>query len=208
MIIDGWLPCTRIKKGYFKLPDLLNWWKTGLFPTLRRESSRPRVIVLNNCFTHVDGVVVSTIEAEKHVVSFLSPYSPDFNPIELCFSVLKAWLQRNYVWTRHRFENFGRFLSWAIVASRCDRYAREQFKHAAGGLYLEEGELGRFRRWLRDWESGTEDIDGEETRVVRRNGGIDSREKEFRAALEAAVIEVKSNEKDRQDGSIEKDLER
>jgi transposase len=28
-------------------------------------------------------------------IEFLPPYSPDFNPIELCFSGLKAWLKRH-----------------------------------------------------------------------------------------------------------------
>ena len=55
------------------------------------------MIVLDNCSTHVDETVVSTIEAEEHVVFFLPPYLSDFNPIELCFSVLKAWLKRNYI---------------------------------------------------------------------------------------------------------------
>jgi transposase len=27
-------------------------------------------------------------------IEFLPPYSPDFNPIELCFSALKGWLKR------------------------------------------------------------------------------------------------------------------
>ena len=109
--ISGWLSCTGIKEGYFKLSDLFNWLKTGFLPTLRIESGHPHVIMLDNCSTHVNEIVISTIETEGHVVYFLPPYSLDFNPIELCFSVLKAWLQRNYIWTRHRFENFGGFLS-------------------------------------------------------------------------------------------------
>jgi transposase len=106
-------------------------------------------------------ITISTIEAEGHVVRFLPPYSPDFNPIELTFSVLKAWLQRNYVWTRSSFKKFGDYLVWAIGHSRCDRSAREQFRHAAGGIYLEEGEIERFRAWLQDWERGAIDTEVE-----------------------------------------------
>ena len=100
MTIDGWLLCTGVKQGYFKTPDLLNWLNSMLLPALHRESNRPRVIVMDNNSTHLDEVIASAIEAESHIVQFLPPYSPDFNPIELTFSVLKAWLQRNYVWTR------------------------------------------------------------------------------------------------------------
>ena len=155
MTIDGWLPCTGVKQGYFKTPDLLNWLNSMLLPALRRESNRPRVIVMDNNSTHLDEVIASAIEAEGHIVRFLPPYSPDFNPIELTFSVLKAWLQRNYVWTRASFEGFGDYLVWAIGHSRCDRFARKQFRHAAGGVYLEEGKIEQFRTWLRDWEAGT-----------------------------------------------------
>jgi hypothetical protein len=28
-------------------------------------------------------------------IEYLSPYSPDYNPIELCFSGMKAWFRRN-----------------------------------------------------------------------------------------------------------------
>jgi transposase len=97
MTINGWLPCTGVKEGYFKTPDLLNWLHSMLLPALCRESDRPCVVVMDNNSTHVDEVIVSAIEAGGHIVRFLPPYSPDFNPIELTFSVLKAWLQRNYI---------------------------------------------------------------------------------------------------------------
>ena len=150
MTIDSWLLYT--KEGYFQTPDLLNWLQSMLLPALRREGDRPRVIVLDNNCIYIDEVIISTIEAEGYLVRFLPPYSQDFNPIELTFSVLKAWLQRNYVWIRLSFDRFGDYLVWAIGHSRCDRFAREQFRYAAGGIYLEEGEIERFRVWLRDWE--------------------------------------------------------
>ena len=52
--VNGWLPCTGVKEGYFKTHNLLTWLKTGLLPALRRESLRPRVVVLDNCSTHLE----------------------------------------------------------------------------------------------------------------------------------------------------------
>jgi transposase len=78
---------------------------------------------MDNNSTHIDEVIINTIEAEGHIVRFLPPYSPDFNSIELSFSVLKAWFQRNYVWTRSNHKSFGDYLVWAIGQSRCDRFA-------------------------------------------------------------------------------------
>ena len=42
---------------------------------------------MDNNGTHIDEVIINTIEAEGHIVRFLPPYSPDFNPIELSFSI-------------------------------------------------------------------------------------------------------------------------
>jgi transposase len=52
---------------------------------------------MNNNSIHIDEAVVDAIEAEGHLVRFLPPYAPDFNPIELSSSALNAWLQRNYI---------------------------------------------------------------------------------------------------------------
>jgi DDE superfamily endonuclease len=117
---------------------------------------------MDNNSTHIDEAIISTIEAEGHIVCFLPPYSPDFNPIELSFSVLKAWFQCNYIWTHSNHRNFGEYLIWAIGQSRCDHFAQEQFCHSASELYLEEGELERFREWLRVWEQETVEMGAED----------------------------------------------
>lgn len=43
----------------------------------------------------------------------LPPYSPNFNPIELSFSSLKAWIRRNFQ-EADCFETFGHFMDYAI----------------------------------------------------------------------------------------------
>ncbi len=173
MTVNGYLPCTGVKEGYYKTFDVLNWLRTALLPALRQNGdARPRVVILDNVSVHIDAAITEAIEAEGHLVRFLPPYSPDFNPIELSFSVLKAWFHRNYVWTRSLYSNFGEYVVWAIGASKCDRFAREQFRHAAGGLYLEEGELQRFYDWISAWERG--DIKEHEEGIVV--SGVDGRE--------------------------------
>src|SRR5256885_2867002 len=154
MTIDGWLPCTGVKQGYFQTPDLLNWLQSMLLPALHREGGRPRVVVLDNNSTHIDEVITSAIEAEGHIVRFLPPYSPDFNPIELTFSVLKAWIKRHYHFTRQSYTNFGDFLRMAIEVSHCDRFTRQHFRHSAGGVYIEQAELERLRENLSAFERG------------------------------------------------------
>jgi transposase len=52
-----------------------------------------QVVVLDNLSSHHRASVQTLIEAQACEVMFLPPYSPDFNPIELMFSKLKALLR-------------------------------------------------------------------------------------------------------------------
>jgi hypothetical protein len=87
-------------------------------------------------------------------VKYLPPYSPDFNPIELTFATLKAWIRRHYHYLRPAYQNFGDFIRAAIERSRCDRFARRQFCHAAGGVYMRMEELEWIRAHLDAYERG------------------------------------------------------
>lgn len=60
-----------------------------LVPTLRPGD----VVVLDNLAVHKPPEVRAAIEAAGARLHFLPPYSPDFNPIELVFSKLKAFLR-------------------------------------------------------------------------------------------------------------------
>ncbi|KAF2174857.1 hypothetical protein K469DRAFT_704078, partial [Zopfia rhizophila CBS 207.26] len=66
--INSYLPYTSVKEGYYSHEDFLNWIYNSLLPTLR----------------------AAVIEEASHIIRFLPPYSPDFNPIKLIFGVLKA----------------------------------------------------------------------------------------------------------------------
>lgn len=73
---------------------------------------------------------------------FLPPYSPGDNPIELTFSILKAWIRRHFQRVRPTFESFGAFLRFAIEQSGCDNYGEKHFRKRAGG-YIKEAEIPR-----------------------------------------------------------------
>jgi transposase len=51
------------------------------------------VIVLDNLSSHKAAQIREAIEARGAKLLFLPPYSPDFNPIELCWSKIKLWLR-------------------------------------------------------------------------------------------------------------------
>jgi transposase len=61
-----------------------------LLPTLRQGD----VVILDNLSSHKRASVRAMIEEKGARLKFLPPYSPDFNPIEMAFSKLKALLRK------------------------------------------------------------------------------------------------------------------
>jgi transposase len=61
-----------------------------LLPTLRPGD----VVIMDNLSSHKRASVQEMIEAKGARLRFLPPYSPDFNPIEMAFSKLKALLRK------------------------------------------------------------------------------------------------------------------
>ena len=89
-------------------------------PTLRPGD----VVVLDNLAVHKHPEVRAAITAVGAHVRFLPPYSPDFNPIELAFAKLKAFLRAA------RPRNFDQVISLMAVAlelftpGECANYIR------------------------------------------------------------------------------------
>jgi transposase len=141
---EGYLPCTGIKEGYYNGDDFYNWIINDLLPLCNAYSARHSVIIMDNNFGHVNRRIQDAIEARGCRVKYLPLYSPDYNPIELSFSVLKAWMRRHFheMWPRYD-GSFGEFLRCALDRSQCDQFATKHFKHSAGegGGYIFEGDI-------------------------------------------------------------------
>jgi transposase len=61
-----------------------------LVPSLRPG----QIVVLDNLSVHKDAAVRAAIRAAGCLLLYLPSYSPDFNPIELALSKVKAYLRR------------------------------------------------------------------------------------------------------------------
>lgn len=113
---------------------------------------------MDNASFHCMPGVKEAIEAAGCQVKYLPPYSPDFNPIELSFSVLKAWVRRFFQEMWPQFGgSFGDFLRHAIQRSRCDRFAVKHFRYSTYGRIVFEADVQEFNRQL--VEQGVEDYD-------------------------------------------------
>lgn len=62
------------------------------------------VVVMDNLASHKVAGVVETIEAAGASVLYLPPYSPDYNPIEMCWSKVKEFLRTQATRTRESLE--------------------------------------------------------------------------------------------------------
>lgn len=59
-----------------------------------------QIVVMDNLAAHTGKKVEQLIEAKGCRILFLPSYSPDFSPIEECFSKIKAFLRRAQARTR------------------------------------------------------------------------------------------------------------
>ena len=106
--------------GPIDSPTFLAYVEQVLVPTLCPGD----VVVLDNLAVHKHPAVRTAIEQVGALVRFLPPYSPDFNPIELAFAKLKAFLRAG------RPRNFEQVCSLMAIAlelftpNECAAYAR------------------------------------------------------------------------------------
>jgi len=75
------------------------------------------IVIMDNLTSHKVGGIMETIEATGARVMFLPPYSPDFNPIELMWSKIKAILRKLKVRTKELLQDAIAFAIEAISSS-------------------------------------------------------------------------------------------
>jgi transposase len=85
-----------------------------LLPMCGRWPEPNSVLVMDNASFHQGSSIKGLCEEAGVMLFFLSPYSPDLNPIEEFFSQLKAFIRRRWRKQAHNFDNFGDFLRWAV----------------------------------------------------------------------------------------------
>lgn len=86
----------------------------ALVPTLAPGD----IVVMDNLSSHKGPKVRAMIEAAGATLLFLPPYSPDFNPIEMAFSKLKALLRKAGERTRDGL--------WAAIGVAVDLFSPDE----------------------------------------------------------------------------------
>eukprot|EP01043_Picozoa_sp_COSAG02_P016747 COSAG02_NODE_743_length_17764_cov_9.908916_7_plen_370_part_00 len=96
---DGFVTeACKVVEGGVGDDEFMKWARESLSPVLKPydENLHPNsIVVLDNAIIHHQPEFVEMLEDIGCLVFYLSPYSPDFSAIELCFHQMKAWLKRN-----------------------------------------------------------------------------------------------------------------
>ena len=89
--LDGVVTMMTVTTGT-TIPVFLGFLQTTLLPVLR-EQKPDAILVMDNLSAHKNQAVKDAIAAAGLTVRYLPRYSPDFSPIEPCWSKLKQWLR-------------------------------------------------------------------------------------------------------------------
>ena len=82
------------------------WFKQWLLPCLPEDT----VIVMDNASFHRKGELKKIAEQYHKRIIFLPPYSPELNPIEKFWAVLKQWVKMHI----HEFQSLDDAISAAF----------------------------------------------------------------------------------------------
>ena len=121
LTVNGYLPNPLILQGGVKKEAFVWWLLNCVIMQLPIDS----IIVMDNASIHHNLGLDTVLEARNVTIEYLPPYSPDLNPIETTFSVLKAWVKRHFNEIEF-YADFGAFMK-AAVASSVDSGARQYF---------------------------------------------------------------------------------
>ena len=85
-------------KGTTNTDKILSWFKCELLPQLKQKTVETGitnfVIILDRASIHKSLKLKELVESYGYTLLLLSPYSPDFNPIEHIWWQLKLFLSR------------------------------------------------------------------------------------------------------------------
>ena len=86
--LNGWITLGTLW-GSAKRSCFRRWFITRLLPKLRRGD----IVVLDNAAIHKCSLVIEAAARKGVTIKYLSPYSPDYNPIEPAWALVKKQIK-------------------------------------------------------------------------------------------------------------------
>ena len=94
--------------GYTDAKLFNGWLKKCLLPELKKG----QVVIMDNATFHKSKLTKELIESVGCRLLYQPPYSPDLNPIEQQWAVLKRKFRKH----KHKFDNFNDAVDYAFIA--------------------------------------------------------------------------------------------
>ena len=95
------------------------------------ELNKGDVVIMDNLPAHKVGAIRTMSEGAGARLLYLPPYSPDFNPIKMAFSKLKAMLRKASARTINEL--------WLVIAEGIEKFPAKDYRNyfAASGIFLD-----------------------------------------------------------------------
>ena len=112
-VIAAWLSAAKemiapyVFNGYTDAKRFNGWLEKCLLPQLRPG----QVVIMDNAAFHKSSKTKELIESVGCRLLFQPPYSPDINPIEPQWAVLKRKFRKH----KHKFNNFNEAVNYAFI---------------------------------------------------------------------------------------------
>ena len=116
---DGWVTMSTMFKSANK-ERFIRWVRFRLLPKLRPGD----VVILDNAPPHKDSRLVGLLASRGATVRYLPPYSPDFNPIEPGWAVVKKGIRACAPRTRATLRRVAQNSRRRVTPLHCLRWAR------------------------------------------------------------------------------------
>ena len=117
----GWVTLGTCWRG-MKTPTFEHWVRRRLAPRLHRGD----IVLLDNLRAHKSPMVRRLIEHRGATVRFLPPYSPDYNPIEAAWGLIKKRIRTHGPRTAGALRRVARAARHVVRPHHC----RQWFQHA------------------------------------------------------------------------------
>jgi len=95
LALDEGIIAAKVVEGSFRHDTFLEYLRDDVLPMTNPFPGPRSVIVLDNARIHHSQAIEDLVRNYGCRIEYLPPYSPDYNPIEQAFSVIKAHLRRN-----------------------------------------------------------------------------------------------------------------
>ena len=113
-VIAAWLPQAKkmiapyVFEGYTDARRFNGWLKKCLLPELKKG----QVVIMDNAAFHKSKLTKELIESVGCRLLYQPPYSPDLNPIEQQWAILKRKFRKH----KHKFKTFNEAVDYAFIA--------------------------------------------------------------------------------------------